>query len=90
MVRNARLLDQILAIATSLSIEMIKNGSHPIILNSRKLTGDNYPEDYLVGVLAKQNDTTEDQIVQRMEQLVFNLSRSSEAKLFEKGVNLKA
>jgi DNA-binding transcriptional ArsR family regulator len=87
---DIRLLDKILDIADGLSTEVIKAGSHPRILNARKMTTDDYPEDHLLGVLAKQNEVPEDEIFSRMEQLISNLSGLSEEKLFKQGINLKA
>lgn len=87
---DSRFLDQILDLGAGLAKEVIMDGNRPQILNKHKLTGDDYQEDYILGVLAKQNEVSEAAIISSAERLVSNLSRHSVDELFKKGVNSKA
>jgi len=84
------IIDEILKLGNSIGTQIVRNQSHPMIINGRRLTTGNETEDSIIGILAKQQEKTEDDILGEIKNLVSKINKFSKTALYRHGVNLKA
>jgi len=84
------LIKDIIALGHQIGDEISRTKSHPMIINGRQITAANITEDSIIGILAKQKQKTEDDIVREINNLTSTIDQHSKTYLFNQGVDLKA
>ena len=84
------LIKEIIALGHQIGDEILRTKSYPMIINGRKITAANISEDSLIGILAKQKQKSEDDIIREIRNLVTTIDQHSKTYLFNQDVDLKA
>lgn len=85
------LIDKMLQIGQNLAIQVMREQKRrALLINAKKMTGGNMPEDSICSILAIQYDTTESDIDYRIKRLLIKIGKLSNKGLYKMGVNLRA
>ena len=88
--KDYSLIDRILTLGKNVSTQMMREKSHPLIINGRKLTPADIMEDSIIGLLSRQKNVSENAIKKDISRIISNINNLPKRYLYQSGVDLNA